>query len=139
MSKQPFVIFGIFVAVLAVVIPLWAFNSSGDPDKGSRSVPTGLDNGKTLFVTNCGTCHTLYAAGTDGNFAPNLDTLLAPSGPPTGPNAKQTITATKGRVLNAIDNGVDSATTPGRMPAGIISGRQADQVAEFVATVAGQG
>jgi mono/diheme cytochrome c family protein len=138
MSKGPFVIFGIFVAVLAVVIPLWAFNSSGDPDKGSRSVPSGLEKGKTLFVTNCGACHTLYAAGTDGNFAPNLDILLAPSGPPTGPTAKQTIDATQGRVLNAIDNGVDS-NAPGRMPAGILSGAQAEEVATFVATVAGQG
>ncbi len=138
MTKQPFVIFGIFVAVLAVVIPVWAFNASGDPDKGSRSVPANLKTGKTLFVTNCGTCHTLYAAGTDGNFGPNLDTLLAPAGPPSGPTAKQTITATKGRVLNAINNGVDS-TTPGRMPAGIMTGQQANQVAEFVAQVAGQG
>jgi mono/diheme cytochrome c family protein len=138
MSKRPFVIFGIFVAVLAVVIPLWAFNSSGNPDKGSRSVPSDLDQGKTLFVTNCGNCHTLYAAGADGNFGPNLDITLAPAGPPSGPTAKQTITATKGRVLNAIDNGVDSST-PGRMPGGIISGQQAEQVADFVANTAGQG
>ena len=138
MSKRPFVIFGIFVAVLAVVIPLWAFNSSGNPDKGSRSVPSDLDKGKTLFVTNCGACHALYAAGTDGNFGPNLDITLAPAGPPSGPTAKQTITATKGRVANAIENGVDSST-PGRMPGGIISGQQADQVADFVANTAGQG
>jgi mono/diheme cytochrome c family protein len=138
MSKRPFVIFGIFVAVLAVVIPLWAFNSSGNPDKGSRSVPSDLGKGKTLFVTNCGTCHTLYAAGTDGNFGPNLDITLAPAGPPSGPTAKQTITATKGRVTNAIENGVDSST-PGRMPGGIISGQQAEQVADFVASTAGQG
>lgn len=138
MTKRPFVIFGIFVAVLAVVIPVWAFNASGDPDKGSRSVPADLKTGKTLFATNCGTCHTLYAAGTDGNFGPNLDTLLAPSGPPTGPTAEQTINATKGRVLSAIENGVDS-TTPGRMPAGIMTGQQADEVADFVAHVAGEG
>ncbi len=138
MSKRPFVIFGIFVAVLAVVIPLWAFNSSGDPDKGSRSVPPDLSNGKTLFVTNCGTCHTLYAAGTDGNFGPNLDIRLAPAGPPSGPTAKQTIATTKGRVSIAIKNGIDT-NTPGRMPAGIISGAQADKVANFVAHTAGQG
>ncbi len=46
MSKQPFVIFGIFVAVLAVVIPVWAFDSSGNPDKGSRSVPTDLERAR---------------------------------------------------------------------------------------------
>ena len=135
MSKRPFVIFGLAVAVAAVLIPFLAFRTNGDPDNGvSKDVPAGLSQGKTLFVTNCGTCHTLYAAGTDGNFGPNLDLLLAPAGPATG----DTIKSTKERVLNAIDNGVDS-NTPGRMPAGIISGQQAQQVAEFVANVAGQG
>jgi mono/diheme cytochrome c family protein len=139
MSKRPFVIFGLLIAVLAVLIPFLAFRSDGDANTGSRSVPSNLETGKVLFDTNCGTCHTLYAAGTDGNFAPNLDELLAPAGPPSGDTAQQTITATKGRVLNAIQNGVDSSTTPGRMPAKILTGRQADQVATFVANTAGQG
>jgi mono/diheme cytochrome c family protein len=139
MSKRPFVIFGLLIAVLAVLIPFLAFRSDGDANTGSREVPSDLETGKVLFDTNCGTCHTLYAAGTDGNFGPNLDELLAPAGPPSGDTAQQTITATKGRVLNAIQNGVDSSTTPGRMPAQILTGRQADQVATFVANTAGQG
>jgi mono/diheme cytochrome c family protein len=139
MSKRPFVIFGLTVAVLAVLIPFLAFRSNGDPATGvEKDVPAGLDTGKTLFQTNCGTCHTLYAAGTDGNFGPNLDLLLAPSGAASGATAQQTIKGLEGRVLSAIDNGVDS-TTPGRMPAGILSGQQAQQVAEFVASVAGEG
>ena len=105
---------------------------------GQQKVPANLKAGQLLFQTNCGTCHTLYAAGTDGNFAPNLDILLAPSGPPSGPTAQQTIAATRARVLNAIEHGVDSAT-PGRMPAGILDGQQAREVANFVAHVAGQG
>ena len=40
---------------------------------------------------------------------------------------------------NAIENGVDSTTEPGRMPGGILSGEQADEVAEFVARTAGEG
>jgi mono/diheme cytochrome c family protein len=124
---------------LAVLIPFLAFRSNGDPETGvEKDVPASLDTGKTLFQTNCGTCHSLYAAGTDGNFGPNLDLLLAPSGAASGDTAQQTIKGLKGRVLNAIDNGVDS-TTPGRMPAGILSGEQAQQVSEFVATVAGEG
>ncbi|MDP9276679.1 MAG: cytochrome c, partial [Actinomycetota bacterium] len=90
--------------------------------------------GKHLFETNCGTCHTLYAAGTDGNFGPNLDLLLAPTGPSTDPS---TIKATKTRVVNAVENGVDSST-PGRMPAGILSGQQVQQVADFVSREAGK-
>jgi mono/diheme cytochrome c family protein len=138
MSKRPFVIFGLLVLVLAVLVPIWAFGADGDSENRSGELPADLEHGKTLFQTNCGTCHSLYAAGTDGNFGPDLDLLLAPSGAPTGPTAKQTIKATRTRVLSAIENGVDSTTT-GRMPPGILAGEQAKEVADFVAFVAGRG
>jgi mono/diheme cytochrome c family protein len=138
MSKKTFIIFGLLVLFLAALIPWLAFRADGDA-ANAEPVPSDLKGGQSLFQTNCGTCHTLYAAGTDGNFAPNLDELLAPSGPPEGPDAEKTIEATEGRVLNAIDNGVDSSTTSGRMPAGILNGEQAKEVAEFVATTAGEG
>jgi mono/diheme cytochrome c family protein len=134
MSKRPFVITGILAVFLAGLIPLWAYLSDADSKTGEHKVPASLQTGKHLFDVNCGTCHTLYAAGTDGNFAPNLDNLLAPTGQSTDPS---TIKATKTRVLNAIDNGVDSST-PGRMPAGILAGAQANQVADFVAQEAGR-
>ncbi len=130
MSKRTFIVFGLLVVFLAVLIPWLAFRADGDAQSGAQEVPAELTTGQELFQTNCGNCHALYAAGTDGNFAPDLDLLLAPLGAPTG--------GTRGRVLNAIDNGVDS-TSPGRMPGGILSGEQAQQVAEFVAQTAGQG
>jgi mono/diheme cytochrome c family protein len=139
MSKRTFIVFGLLVAVLAVLIPWLAFRSNGDAEAGVEKVPANLKGGQSLFQTNCGTCHTLYAAGTDGNFAPNLDELLAPIGAPTGPSAEETIEGIKGRVLNAVEHGVDSSTTPGRMPAGILSNAQAEEVAEFVAHTAGEG
>ncbi len=138
MSKKTFIVFGLLVVFLAALIPWLAFRADGDA-ANAEPVPSNLKAGQSLFQTNCGTCHTLYAAGTDGNFAPNLDELLAPTGPPEGPNAQQTIEATESRVLNAIENGVDSSTTPGRMPAGIINGEQAKEVAAFVAATAGEG
>jgi len=138
MSKKTFIVFGLLIVFLAVLIPWLAFRADGDA-ANAEPVPSDLKAGQSLFQTNCGTCHTLYAAGTDGNFAPNLDELLAPSGPPEGPNAQQTVKATEGRVLNAIENGVDSSTTPGRMPGGILSGEQAKEVAAFVAATAGEG
>jgi mono/diheme cytochrome c family protein len=138
MSKKTFVVFGLLVVFLAVLIPWLAFRADGDSVEGAE-VPADLTAAKSLFQTNCGTCHTLYAAETDGNFGPDLDELLAPAGPPEGPRAEQTIEATEGRVLNAIEEGVDSSTTPGRMPGGILSGEQAEEVAEFVARTAGEG
>jgi mono/diheme cytochrome c family protein len=135
MTKKTFIVFGLVVVVLAVLIPWLAFRNDGDAARGDQSVPADLKSGQSLFQTNCGTCHTLYAAGTDGNYAPNLDELLTPSGPATGKELGQV----EGRVLNAVENGVDSTTTPGRMPAGILNEQQTKEVAEFVAHTAGEG
>lgn len=139
MSKRTFIWFGVLVLVLAVLIPWAVFGAKGDGESGEMEVPAGLENSQSLFVTNCGTCHALYSAGTDGNYGPDLDELLAPAGPPEGESAKDTIKATEGRVLNAIENGVDSSTTPGRMPGGILNEEQAEEVSEFVARTAGEG
>jgi mono/diheme cytochrome c family protein len=139
MRKKTFVIFGLLVLFLAVLIPWLAFRSDGDAADGAEKVPADLQTGQSLFQTNCGDCHTLYAAGTDGNFAPNLDELLAPTGPPSGSDAQKTIEGTKSFVLGTIERGADNTEKSGRMPAGILSGEQAEQVAEFVASTAGEG
>ena len=146
MSKRTFIWFGILVLVLAVVIPFAAFRSKGDGESGNEKVSASLKDGQSLFQTNCGTCHSLASAGTDGNYGPDLDELLAPTGPPEGKDGnaeevekyKQTVEATEGRVLNAVENGVNSST-PGRMPGGILNESQAKEVAEFVAATAGRG
>jgi mono/diheme cytochrome c family protein len=138
MSKKTFVIFGLLVVFLAVLIPWLAFRADGDSAPEAH-VPAELEPAKALFNNNCGNCHTLYAAEADGNFGPDLDDLLAPAGPPEGENVAETIKQNQGRVLNAIEAGVDSSTEPGRMPGGILSGDQAEEVAEFVARTAGQG
>jgi mono/diheme cytochrome c family protein len=135
--KNTFIAFGLLVVVLVVVIPWLVFRSDGDAASGAQKVPSNLEEGQSLFQTDCGTCHTLYAAGTDGNYGPNLDELLAPNGPPEGEQADATAKAVKGRVLNALKEGVDSSSTPGRMPAEILTGPQAEAVAEFVGRTAG--
>ena len=139
MKKSTFITFGLTVFVLAVVIPWLAFRGSGDANTGAEKVPAHLKAGQALFETNCGTCHTLYAAGTDGNYGPNLDELLAPTGPPEpGPAGEKTAKSTAERVLNAQKVGVDSQA-PGRMPPAILNPEQQEEVAEFVGAVAGEG
>jgi mono/diheme cytochrome c family protein len=135
MSKRTFITFGVLVFVLAVVIPWLAFRGSGDANTGAEKVPAHLKEGQALFETNCGTCHTLYAAGTDGNYGPNLDELLAPGGQAED---EKTIKGIEARVLSAQKEGVDSQT-PGRMPPAILNSQQQKEVAEFVAPVAGEG
>ena len=127
-KRSTFVIFGLVVLLLGVGVPAWAFTHQGSESASPEEVPSSLQEGKDLFVTNCGACHTLAKAGTDGVIGPNLDELLAPpsASPPDPPTIKP-------RVLSAIQNGVG-----GRMPKGVLSGQQAETVANFVAQVAGQ-
>jgi mono/diheme cytochrome c family protein len=139
MSKRTFITFGLLVVVLAVAIPWLIFHSKGDAQTGDQEVAANLKEGQSLFQTNCGTCHTLYSAGTDGNYGPNLDELLSPNGVPTGPKAKEEIENVQKRVEGAVEKGVDGSTTPGRMPGGILNEEQTKEVAEFVANTAGSG
>lgn len=127
MKRSTFVAFGLVAIFLAILIPAWAISREGGEEASPQDVPPELEEGKQLFVTNCGACHTLYKAGTDGVVGPNLDELLAPPGPT--PPDPSTI---KPRVLSAVESGI-----AGRMPAGILTGPQAEQVAEFVSQVAG--
>lgn len=127
MKRGTLTIFGIVAVLFAVLIPAWAISQEGGEEAAPQNVPADLEGGKELFVTNCGSCHTLYKAGTDGVVGPNLDELLAPPGPtPPDPATIQP------RVLAAVENGV-----AGRMPQGILTGSQAEEVANFVAQVAG--
>ena len=126
MNKRVFVSFALVAGLFAVLIPVWAFSKDGSAEERSASDEVARD----LFVTNCGTCHTLDAAGTDGIVGPNLDDRLAPAGPAEG----DAVDGTKVRVLSAIQTGLED----GRMPAGILQGAQAEQVSDYVARMAGQ-
>ena len=71
MSKRTFIVFGLLVLVLAVVDPLARLPLQGGRARpATRRSPPNLKGGQSLFQTNCGTCHTLYSAGTDGNYGP---------------------------------------------------------------------
>jgi mono/diheme cytochrome c family protein len=124
MSKRPFVIFGIFAVICLVVLPFWALAKEGSSDASPEGSVSGANQqGLDLFQINCGACHTLAAAGTDGIVGPDLDFLL---GGTTG--SAGTVSGNKKRVYTAITQGIE-----GRMPKGILQGAQAKAVARFVA------
>jgi mono/diheme cytochrome c family protein len=124
MSKRPFVIFGIFAVICVVVLPFWALGQEGSSDaSGESSVSASDQQGLELFQINCGACHTLAAAGTDGVVGPDLDLLLG-----GGSKSADAVSGNRDRVYNAIVLGVE-----GRMPKGILQGAQAKAVAQFVA------
>jgi len=131
MNRKTFISFGLVALLLVIVIPLWAFNKDGSESSSQEKVAASDDAARQLFQTNCGSCHTLARAGTDGVVGPNLDERLASAGPATEQSA---IEATQSRVMTAIEQGVGN----GAMPAGILEGSNAETVANFVARVAGQ-
>ena len=123
MSRRTYISFAVFAVFCAVLIPAWAISHEGGEEASPEDVPANLEEGKELFITNCGACHTLDKAGSDGVIGPNLDDLLGNASPE----------ANKMRVLGAIENGIN-----GRMPKGILAGEDAETVSEFVAQTAGQ-
>ena len=125
MSKRPFVIFGIFAVICLVALPFWALAKEGSSDASPEgSVPAADQQGLELFQINCGACHTLAAAGTDGVIGPDLDLLL-------GGGAKSADTV-DGNRHSRLQRG-HPGQVGGRMPKGILEGAQAKAVAQFVA------
>ena len=123
MSKGTLVIFGIVAVLFGLLLPYWAISKEGGEEASPEKVAASDQEAKELFQANCGACHTLARAGTDGIVGPNLDDLLGQGTPETN----------KQRVATAIENGIQ-----GRMPAGILQGEDAELVADFVARYAGQ-
>jgi len=82
-------------------------------------------NGAVLFATRCAGCHTLAAAGTQGSGNRGARTQ--------GPNLDQR-TETFDDALFAIQNGGFSGAI---MPQNIVVGKEAEDVARFVAEYAG--
>lgn len=83
--------------------------------------------GRELFSQKCVTCHTLAAVKSVGRIGPNLDVRVGEEVP--------TEAARRALVLSAILEG--RAIGKGNMPAGLFAGKEAEDVADFVAAVAG--
>ena len=98
-----------------------ASTPSSTPSSGGGSSPAGAGDvaaGKTVFESNCSTCHSVVA-GTPSPFAaaPNLAEISA--------------TLDQQKILNQIAN----AAAP--MPAGLVSGADATNVAAYILSLSG--
>ncbi|MGI9020908.1 MAG: c-type cytochrome [Solirubrobacterales bacterium] len=139
MSKRPLLIFGAFLALVGAIAWL-AFSKEGSEEAVAVPVDPEDKRAKEIFSDNCGACHTLAAAGTDGVVGPNLDEILPTQvAPPEGSGEEvaeaneQAYDGVYGRVLSAVVCGLG-----GRMPAGILQDDDAEDVAGFAAAYAGQ-
>jgi mono/diheme cytochrome c family protein len=107
-------------------------DANANKQVGGVQLTAAEKQGRELFAFKCGFCHTLAGANAVGKVGPNLDTIK-PS---------------KSLVLHTIANGClpnASGSTSnqgclgyGVMPSDILQGQEADEVASFVAAVAGK-
>ena len=120
----PIAIVVIYVA-LGIAVPAAVIAARGESEGGVGSLRTEeagerVAHGKELFVATCKSCHDLDAVQADGVTGPDLDELGG---------------VDRERVMNAIENG---GTGQGQMPAGLLQGEDAEDVALYVERVAGR-
>jgi len=89
--------------------------------------------GKELFVEGCGSCHALADAGTTGQIGPDLDYAFLQSRI-DGLGESSIVQVVRGQIAYPV---TDPATDAPGMPANIFEGQDAEDVAAYVASVAG--
>jgi mono/diheme cytochrome c family protein len=83
--------------------------------------------GKVLFTSKCGSCHTLSHANTSGTTGPNLDDMFV----------QDRVDGVKSTSIQGlVSYWIQYPDTQGVMPAGLYKGQDAQDVAAYVAAVA---
>ncbi len=124
------VLFVGFGLVLPAVL-LTGNHANASAQVGGMKLTSAEKTGRELFGQHCAFCHTLAAANAIGKIGPNLDTLQ-----PAESLVLHTIL--NGCLQNPPSGSSETCLGYGTMPANILQGQQADQVAKFVAKVAGK-
>jgi mono/diheme cytochrome c family protein len=124
------VTFVVFAIVLPVVFLLGNHNRANG-QVGGIKLTAAEKTGRDLFGEHCGLCHTLSAANTVGKVGPNLDIVQ-----PTAQLVLHTIE--NGCLQNPPPGSQEACLGYGTMPADVVQGVDASDVAEFVAKVAGK-
>jgi mono/diheme cytochrome c family protein len=130
--SQRLITLGIIVMfVFGLVVPaiVLAFNGEHKASVAVGGVRLSKEEqkGRELFAHACGVCHTLAATKSVGRIGPNLDVRVGDDVP--------TEAGRRALVLGTIMEG--RAAGRGNMPAELYVGKEAEQVAKFVAAVAG--
>ncbi|MDX6699612.1 MAG: hypothetical protein QOE65_3009 [Solirubrobacteraceae bacterium] len=116
------------VTLVAAAAGLAACGKQGVELSAKRGTDASMQNGARLFAARCSGCHTLSAAGTEGS-----STSKKYNERTDGPNFDQRREQLP-QVLYAIRNGGFSGAI---MPQNIVVGRNAQDVAKFVAAYSG--
>ena len=117
------VLFVVSVVLLGALVPAVVVSAVKDnddiPEANVSNLTESEKHGRELFGVRCANCHTLKAANAIAAIGPNLDQIR--------PN--------KALVLNAIEEGRSRGN--GQMAAGLYTGQDAEDVANFVAKAVG--
>ncbi len=115
---------GVAGALIAlVVLPGCDLQENADTDKG-----------RTLFTTKCGTCHTLKEAGTTATVGPDLDAAFRQARA-SGMDQDTIEGVVTAQIADPRFTSPDDTKT--YMPPELVKGKDADDVAAYVASVAG--
>lgn len=111
------------LAVVASALAVLALPACG------REETPDLVNGKELFIANCSSCHALARAGGGGTQGPDLDAAFAQARR-DGMNEETVEGVVRRQIATPLRNSI--------MPADLVTGDDARDVAAYVAAVAGQ-
>ena len=111
-----------------VLVAAAALLAAGCGTGGKASGHTDQQNGQNLFKSSCAACHTLAAAGTSGTVGPNLDDAF---------RADRQQGFKESTIQNIVLDQIRQASAP--MPRNLVKGQDAQDVAAYVAAVAGVG
>jgi mono/diheme cytochrome c family protein len=116
---------GALSSVIATALGAAALSGCGGTGVASPAT-VDVAQGKKLFISACGSCHTLADAGTPGTIGPNLDNAYY----------ADRIVGMKDSSFEAlVRQQIDEADPP--MPRHLVKGADAADVAAYVAKVAG--
>lgn len=126
-------LFVVTAVVFGVGLPLLMLTGNhhnANAQVGGIKLTAAEKNGRELFGEHCGVCHTLAGANAVGKIGPNLDNLKP---------ARSTVlrTINNGCLPNPPHGSSQGCLGQGVMPASIVEGQDAQNVAAFVAKVAG--
>jgi len=120
------------LGALALVLGGFAFLAGCDASEDAN-----LDRGRALFLQKCGTCHTLAQAGSGADVGPDLDASFAQARA-DGMDSDTVEGVVQQQIANPreVKEGVPNYAAI-FMPADLVVGQDAEDVATYVASVAG--
>ena len=127
------IFFAVYIA-FGIAVPLLILGgnkNNASAQVGGNKLTAAEKHGRELFGESCNLCHTLAAAGATAKVGPNLDQLKPPY-------SLVLNTINNGCLQNPPPNSNEACLGQGVMPAQLYQGKDAQDVAQFVAKVAGR-